>query len=124
MEETTQRKRGGRAFHSVLEPHLDFIREQRRRRKTWKEIAQLLLAEKGIRVTLYAPYRFCRRRLKRAPRPHWEEPVVGAMVPLPEAQPARPPLPASPPEKSKAPFPPPSDFRRPDPTQFNPDQFI
>lgn len=69
MSESTQPKRGGKAFHSVLESHFDFIRELRQQRKTW----HLLLSEKGIRVTLYAPYRFCRRRLKRRAKGHWEE---------------------------------------------------
>ena len=32
---------GGRAFHSRLEPFIDFIPEQRQRRKTWKEISEL-----------------------------------------------------------------------------------
>ena len=72
MTETTQRKRGGRAYHSVLEPHFDFIHQLRQRRKTWQEIAELLFTEKGVRVTLYAPYRFYRRRLKRAAKPDWE----------------------------------------------------
>ena len=49
---TDKPQRGGRAYHSVLEPHFDFIREQRLRRKTWQEIAELLHTEKGIRVTL------------------------------------------------------------------------
>ena len=66
MTDSIRTKRGGRAFHSVLELHFDFIRQLRQRRKTWQEIAELLLAEKGIRVTLYAPYRFYRRQLRRA----------------------------------------------------------
>ena len=41
---------GGRAFHSRLEPFVDFIREQRQRRKTWKEIAGLLRDEKGCTI--------------------------------------------------------------------------
>jgi hypothetical protein len=51
MTETAHRKRGGKPFHSILEPHFDFIRELRQRRKTWQEIADLLFSEKGIRVT-------------------------------------------------------------------------
>jgi len=73
MNETAQPRRGGRAFHSILEPHFDFIRELRRGRKTWKEIAEALSTEKGIRVTLYAPYRFYRRQLKRRAKGHWED---------------------------------------------------
>jgi hypothetical protein len=72
MSETAQPKRGGKAFHSILEPHFDFIHQQRQRRKTWQEIAGLLFTEKGIRVTLYAPYRFYQRKLKRAAKPNWE----------------------------------------------------
>jgi hypothetical protein len=45
-------------FELILEPHYDFIRELRQRRKTWQEIADLLLSEKGIRVTFQAPYLF------------------------------------------------------------------
>jgi len=72
MTETAHRKRGGKPFHSILEPHFDFIRELRQRRKTWHEIAELLFTEKGIRVTHHAPYLFYRRKLKRAAKPHWE----------------------------------------------------
>ena len=60
MSETTPSKRGGRAYHSVLEPHFDFIQQLRQRRKTWKEIAELLFTEKGVRVTLYAPVKTIR----------------------------------------------------------------
>lgn len=42
---------GGRAFHSRLETFVDFIREQRRRRRTWKEIAEALHAEKSCLIT-------------------------------------------------------------------------
>jgi hypothetical protein len=73
MNETAHQKRGGKPFHSVLEPHFDFIRALRQRRKTWQEIAGLLFAEKGIRVTFHAPYLFYRRKLKRAAKPHWED---------------------------------------------------
>ena len=55
MTETAQRKGGGKPFHSILEPHFDFIRELRQRRKTWQEITKLLLTEKGIRVTVLCP---------------------------------------------------------------------
>ena len=65
MNETAQQQRGGKAHHSVLEPHFEFIREQRRQRKTWKEIADSLFSKKSIRVTLYAAYHFYRRKLKR-----------------------------------------------------------
>ena len=72
MTDTAQPKRGGKPFQSILEPHFDYIHQLRQRRKTWREIADLLFTEKGIRVTFYAPYRFYRRKLKRDAKPHWE----------------------------------------------------
>ena len=72
MTEMTQRKGGGKPFRSILEPHFEFIRELRQRRKTWRQITELLFTEKGIRVTVYAPYLFYRRKLKRAAKPNWE----------------------------------------------------
>ena len=121
MNETAQRKRGGRAYHSVLEPHFDFIQEQRRRRKTWKEIADLLFAEKGVRVTLYAPYHFYRRKLKRSARPHWEDHPGPGPKSSPEASThSRSDLPA----QRRAPLPPRNTFQRPNREQFNPDEFV
>ena len=113
---TEKHQRGGRAYHSVLEPHLDFIREQRQRRKTWQEIAELLHTEQGIRVTLYAPYHFYRRKLKRAKQPHWEEAKL-------ESSPARPIVPATRPESRSAPLPVQPTFKRPNKEQFKPDEF-
>lgn len=63
---------GGRAFHSRLEQFADFIREQRQRRKTWKEIANLLQTEKGCSITFQGVHQFYRRYVKRLTRPHWE----------------------------------------------------
>ena len=116
---TEKHKRGGKAYHSVLEPHFDFIRELRQRRKTWQEIANLLHAEKGICVTLYAPYHFYRRKLKRAKRPHWENEAAPV-----ESQPTRPIVPANSPDAAaKAPLPAQPTFKRPDYSKFNMDQF-
>jgi hypothetical protein len=47
MTETTQRKGGGKPFRSILESHFEFIRELRQRRKTWRQITELLLTEKA-----------------------------------------------------------------------------
>ena len=59
MTETAQRKGGGKPFpQSSLEPHFEFIRALRQRRKTWRQITGLLLTEKNICVTVYAPYLF------------------------------------------------------------------
>ena len=106
MSEMAQTKRGGRAYHSVLEPHFDFIREERQRRKTWQEIANLLFTEKGIRVTFYAPYHFYRRKLKHAAKSHWENPTA-------DSQPTRPSTSTNRPQSRSAPLPPAANFKRP-----------
>ena len=116
MTETAQSKRGGKPFQSILEPHFDFIREQRQRRKTWQEIADLLFTEKGIRVTFYAPYRFYRRKLKRAAKLHWENSTN-------DSQPARPIAPGGRPQSRPAPLPPSSDFKRPNLSTIKTDEF-
>lgn len=77
---TRQRNGGGRAYHSVLEPHFDLIRQLRRQRLTWKEIAARLRTDRGLEVTLSGVYRFCRRRARRTPS--WE--AVSAPTPGPE----------------------------------------
>lgn len=107
MNETVQRKRGGRAFQSVLTPHFDFIREQRQRRKVWREIAESLAAEKSIRVCLHTVYYFYKRRLKRLGRPHWEDAAVSGAgrQPATASTPSQKPiLAATPPQR---------EFRRP-----------
>jgi hypothetical protein len=117
MTETANQKRGGKPFHSILEPHYDFIRELRQRRKTWRQITELLLTEKGIRVTVYAPYLYYRRKLKRAAKPNWEN--AGNYS---ESQPARPNVAASRPQSRPSPLPQPSPFTRPNIKNINTDQ--
>ena len=117
MTETAHQKRGGKPFHSILEPHFDFIRELRQRRKTWQEVADLLLSEKGIRVTFHAPYLFYRRRLKRATKPHWEDAEY-----ISEFQHARPNAEASRPQSRQSPLPKRSPFTRPNIKNINTDQ--
>jgi hypothetical protein len=114
MTETAQPKRGGRAYHSILEPHLDFIRELRQRRKTWKEIAEALFIEKGVHVTLYAPYRFYQRQLKRRAKGHWEDAVNSTGL-----SPAQPTPAASRPQAKTSPLPAPPTFKRPNPDKLN-----
>lgn len=116
MTESAQRKGGGKPFHSILEPHFDFIRELRQRRKTWQEIAELLLSEKGVRVTFHAPYLFYRRKLKRAAKPHWENPSV-------DSRPAHPVAPASRPQSRPSPLAKPVPFNRPDPSKLTTEQY-
>lgn len=73
MEPGTKRIGGGRAYHSILEPHCDFIRALRRTRRTWKEIAEALAHEKGVRVTLQGDYLYYRRWTRRQREIHWED---------------------------------------------------
>src|SRR6266516_4069049 len=94
---------GGRAYHSRLEPFVDFIREQRRRRRTWKEIAESLRSEKGCSVTLQGVHQFYRRYVLRSRKPHWE-----TQVPLPPPAET-----AAPPKTVRAETPPARPFRRP-----------
>jgi len=119
MTETAQPKRGGKAFHSIVAPYFDFIHQLRQRRKTWKEIAGLLLAEKGIRVTLYAPYRFYRRQLRRRAKGRCET-VEGNS----QSQPAQPNAAASRPQSRQSPLPKPIPFNRPDTSKCKTDQFV
>ena len=116
MNGTDKQSRGGRAYRSALTPHFDFIRELRGQRKTWKEIADHLLTDKGIRVTLYAPYLFYKRRLKRLRRPHWEDEQAPRSTPSPMTGPT--PTRGGP-ISGRPPVLPSLNFRRPDPKQFN-----
>lgn len=76
---------GGRAFHSRLEPFVDFIREQRQHRRTWKEIADLLQTENDCSITFQGVHQFYRRYVKRLVRPHWErDAATGTQVPAAE----------------------------------------
>ncbi|HZQ46815.1 MAG TPA: hypothetical protein VFC07_07390 [Verrucomicrobiae bacterium] len=118
MTETAQRKRGGRAYHSILEQHFDFIRQQRQRRKTRQEISDLLFTEKGIRVTLYAPYHFYRRFLRRRTKVHWENQSEHS-----ESQPMRPSTAVSQSQSRPSPLPQEPIFKRPDLSKFNMDHF-
>ena len=117
MTETAQRKGGGKPFRSILEPHFEFIRDLRQRRKTWRQITELLFTEKGIRVTVFAPYLFYRRKLKRATKPHWEYAGNNS-----EFQPARPNAAASLPQSRPSPLAKPALFKRPNINNINTDQ--
>jgi len=118
MSETAQRKGGGKPFQSILEPHFEFIRELRQRRKTWRQITELLFTEKAIRVTVFAPYLFYRRKLKRAAKSNWENTGNDSRFP-----PAHPDVAASRPQSRPSPLPPQQNFQRPDRTKFNTDNF-
>ena len=119
MSDTQKEKRtkqgGGRAFHSQLEPFVDLIREQRRRRKTWEEIAQLLRFEKDCPITFQGVHQFYRRYIKRQARTHWER--EAAVHPLPpSAEPSRSPVLASTPPERPFKAPNPDSIKLNDPT--------
>jgi hypothetical protein len=118
MNETAQRKGGGKPFRSILEPHFEFIRELRHRRKTWRQITELLLTEKNIRVTAFAPYLFYRRKLKRAAKPNWENAGNDSRLP-----PARPDVAASRPQSRPSPLPQQDAFNRPNISKIKTDEF-
>ena len=115
MEPAKPRSRGGKAHHSIVEPHLEFIRELRRQRRTWQEIADALAAEKGIRVTLQAPYLYFRRWIRRRGKLHWESSEIALQSteegPTPKASKTIPTLPGA-------------KFRKPNRTTFEPESFL
>ena len=104
---------GGRAFHSRLEPFVEYIHEQRHRRRTWQEIAGLLRTEKGCPITFQGVYQFYRRFLKRQARPHWECVPPPAMSPR---EPTRKPVLASLPPARPFMAPNPDSIKLNDPT--------
>jgi hypothetical protein len=108
-----KRKRcgGGRAFHSRLEPFVDFIREQRQRRRTWQEIAAMLSSEKGCTVTAQGVHQFYRRHLRRRAQTHWEDTLSASKVTTTPTNTA--PAPARKPILAATP--PPREVRRPNP---------
>jgi hypothetical protein len=118
-QQTAKRKcvGGGRAFHSRLEPFVDFIREQRLRRRTWKEIATALADEKNCAITAQGVHQFYRRHLQNRAKGHWEDESNPA-----ESQAARPNVAANRPQSRQSPLPKPSPFARPNIEKINTDQ--
>lgn len=115
-----KRSGGGRAFHSRLEPFVDFIREQRQRRRTWKEIAELLRAEKGCVMSAQGVHQFWRRYTQRQNRPHWERETANASPansPDSVSEPPRRIVTASTPAERAFRRPNPSDIKLNDPTK-------
>jgi hypothetical protein len=121
---TAKRKRcgGGRAFHSRLESLVDFIREQRQRRKTWQEIAATLSGEKNCAITSQGVHQFYRRYLHRREQTHWEETsFVSKVTTTPTGlapAPARKPILAATPPLREVRRPNPEDMKLNDPTNI------
>src|SRR5664279_4132199 len=105
---------GGRAFHSRLEPFVDFIREQRQRRRTWQEIAAVLSSEKGCAITAQGVHQFYRRYIQRRAQTHWEEASSASKVTVTPTNTA--PAPARKPILAATP--PPREVRRPNPDEI------
>ncbi len=114
---TQTANRGGRPFRSRLEPHVEVIRAERARRRTWAEIAEALRGM-GCPITPQGVHQFYRRYLRRGPS--WEDQPFQPRPGPPMASPAAtPPPPRPPPVGTAKPFLPTSTFRRPDPQQLN-----
>ena len=113
---------GGRAFHSRLEPFVEFIREQRQRRRTWQEIAAVLSNEKGCAITSQGVHQFYRRYIQRRAQAHWEEtPSVSKATTTPTGiapSPARKPILAATPPLREVRRPNPDDIKLNDPTNI------
>ena len=111
---------GGRAFHSRLEPFVDFIRDQRQRRRTWQEIAAVLFSEKNCAITAQGVHQFYRRHLQRRAETHWEEtPSVSKATTTPNGMaPARKPILAATPQPREVRRPNPEDMTLNDPTNI------
>jgi hypothetical protein len=121
---TGKRKRcgGGRAFHSRLEPFVEFIRELRQRRRTWQEIAAVLFSEKGCPITAQGVHQFYRRHLQRRAQTHWEEtPSASKTTTTPNGlapAPSRKPILAATPQSREVRRPNPEDMQLNDPTNI------
>ncbi len=118
-ETKNERRGGGRAYRSRLESFVEFIREQRQRRRTWQEIAALLRTEKGCAITFQGLHQFYRRYLKRQARPHWESEAVMAQPATVKPQtPAHKPVLAATPTPRSFRQPSPDDIKLNDPTNI------
>ena len=113
-----KRSGGGRAFHSRLEPFVEFIREQRQRRKTWQEIAAALATEKNCAITAQGVHQFYRRHLRRRAQPHWEDAPATTQAPNVAPTPARKPILAATPQRREFRQPNPTDIKLNDPTKL------
>jgi hypothetical protein len=109
--EKPTKRGGGTAFHSRLEPFVDFIRQQRQQRKTWKEIAHLLCAQKGCPITLQGVHQFYRRYLERLTQPHWERDACAEPLETPLTKQSR--------NTALASTPPQRSFKAVDPARIN-----
>ena len=90
------------------------------RRRTWKEIAELLRAEKGCVISAQGVYQFCRRYTQRQNRPHWEREAINPSVansPGSVIEPPRKIVTASTPAERAFRRPNPSDIKLNDPTK-------
>jgi hypothetical protein len=101
---------------------VDFIRDQRQRRRTWQEIAAVLFGEKGCAITTQGVHQFYRRYLHRRAQAHWEEiPSVSKAITTQTgiaSAPARKPILAATPSSREVRRPNPEDMKLNDPTNI------
>jgi hypothetical protein len=101
---------------------VDFIRDQRQRRRTWQEIAAVLFSEKGCAITTQGVHQFYRRYLHRRAQAHWEEiPSVSKAITTQTgiaSAPARKPILAATPSSREVRRPNPEDMKLNDPTNI------
>ena len=79
-----------RPFRSILVRYLDEIRKLRRRRHTWRAIAEHLTKHRGVKITASGVHIFFKRATRRKRLPlGFEDPVAASPTDGPRLAPAR-----------------------------------
>jgi hypothetical protein len=79
-----------RPFRSILVRYLDEIRKLRRRRHTWRAIAEHLTKHRGVKITASGVHIFFKRAARRKKLPlGFEDPVAASPTDGPRLAPAR-----------------------------------
>lgn len=72
----------GQAFRSKLQPHWNLIRDLRRRKKTWAQIAEILTCDHDCSTQTQSVFAFYKRKLKNpAPLGFEEDPSLAIRAP-------------------------------------------
>jgi hypothetical protein len=85
---TRNNKGGGKPYQSKLEPFFELVETERRKRKTWPQIAAMITAQ-GVSCTPQGVYSFLKSRKKRR-YPFGMEPKSEQAQPATPAEPAQP----------------------------------
>jgi hypothetical protein len=83
---TRKNKGGGKPYQSKLEPFFELVETERRKRKTWPQIAEMITAQ-GVSCTPQGVYSFLKSRKKRR-YPFGMEPTSEQSQPAKAATPA------------------------------------